>query len=337
MTQLRIGILGAGNMFDTHFRAFNALPEADVVAIGCGTRAAKKADSHDLVWVESAEAMADREDVDAVVVATPHTLHAAHALPCLRAGKDVMVEKPMDVSAEACQRMIDAARQANVTLMVAHSHRFWPAGRLTKSLIQDGAIGELQMVRDTLVTAGSLEGKTGGWHTDPTLAGRGLLIGYGCHVIDRLRWWFGSECEAVFATDLQFRTDAPLDTAGMMQLKFANGGVASFWWSQCTPLPGFPDMVCGAELVGTEGIIDCRTYGKLRIARQPKGEWELVYDQTQLPEARNQTFGTQAREFIDSITEGRPPEITGEDGLATVQIVQAAYQSSDAGTSIRLR
>ncbi len=337
MTQLRIGILGAGNMFDTHFRAFSALPEVEVVAVGCGSRAAKKADSHNLIWVESAGAMADRDDVDAVVVATPHTLHAAHALPCLRAGKDVMVEKPMDVSVEACRRMIEAAEQANVTFMVAHSHRYWSAGRLTKSLIQDGAIGELQMVRDTLVTAGSLQGETGGWHTDPTLTGRGLLIGYGCHVIDRLRWWFDAECEVVFATDLQFRTDAALDTAGMMQLQFAGGGVASFWWSQCTPPPGFPNMVCGAELVGTEGIIDCRTYGKLRIARQPRGEWELVYDQSQEPDARNQTFAAQAREFVGSIIDGRPPEITGEDGLAAVQIIEAAYQSSDAGTSIRLR
>jgi len=336
MVELRIGILGAGNMFDTHYRAFSAVPGAQVVAIGCGSRAAKKADEHDLVWVESAEAMADRDDVDAVVITTPHALHAVHAAPCLRAGKPVLLEKPMDVSVAACERVIRVAQEAGVNLMVAHSHRYWPAGRLTKSLIQDGAIGELTMVRDTLVTPGSLMGAAG-WQADPSLTGRGLLIGYGCHVIDRLRWWFDSECECVFASDLEFRTDAPVETAGMAQLRFLNGGVAHLWWNQCTPFPGWPDMVCGAEIVGTEGLIDCRTYGKLRIARPPTNEWELVYDQTQFPDARDQTFQAQAQEFVNSILEARPPEITGADGRAAVEIIEAAYQSSDAGTSVRLR
>jgi predicted dehydrogenase len=337
MTDVRIGILGSGNMFDTHFRAFSAVSGAQVVAVACGSRAARKAETHDLIWAESAQAMADRDDIDAVVVATPHALHAAHALPCLRAGKHVMVEKPMDVSVESCDRMIRAAETSKVTLMVAHSHRYWAAGRLTKSLLQDGAIGDLKMVRDTLVTAGSLEGAGGSWHTDPDVGGRGYLIGYGCHVVDRLRWWFGTDCEAVFASDLQFRTDTPVETAGMLQLRFLREGMASFWWNQCTPSPGFPDMVCGAELVGSEGIIDCRTYGRLRIARKQVGDWELVYDQMQAPDARDRTFEAQAREFVTSLLEQRPPEITGADGRAVVEIIEAAYRSADTGTSIRLR
>ena len=336
MLELRIGILGAGNMFDTHYRAFGAIPQARVVAIGCGTRAAKKADEHDLIWTESAQAMADRDDIDAVVVTTPHALHAAHATPSLRAAKHVLVEKPMDVSTAACDRMIRAAQESGANLMVAHSHRYWPAGRLAKSLIQDGAIGEPIMVRDTLVTAGSLK-DAAGWPTDPSLTGRGLLVGYGCHVVDRLRWWFDSECESVFASDFRFRADPQVETAGMMQLRFVSGGVAQFWWSQCTPPPGFGDLVCHAEVIGTEGIIDCQTYSRLRIARQPAGEWELVYDQTQFPDARDRTFQAQAQEFVDSILESRPPEITGADGRAVVEITEAAYQSSDTGTSVRLR
>ena len=128
--------------------------------------------------------------------------------------------------------------------------------------------------------------------------------------------------------------------------------MASFWWNQCTPSPGFPDLVCGAELVGTEGIIDCRTYAQLRIARatlrsseaaalrstsKQTGEWELVYDQTQAPDARDRTFADQAREFVASILEQRPPEITGYDGRATVEIIEAAYRSADTATSVRLR
>jgi predicted dehydrogenase len=336
MIELRVGILGAGNMFDTHYRAFTAAVGAKVVAVGCGSRAAKKADTYQLAWVESARAMAERDDIDAVVVTTPHALHAAHAIPCLRSGKHALVEKPMDISTAACDHMMETAAEAGVNLMVAHSHRYWPAGRLAKSLIQDGAIGELTMVRDTLVTAGCLKG-AGGWQIDPALAGRGLLIGYGCHVIDRLRWWFGTECEIVFASDLQFRTDSPMETAGMAQLRFLSGGLAHFWWNQCTPEPGWPDMACGAEIVGTEGVIDCRTYGRLRIGRHGVGEWELVYDQTQHPEARDRTFQAQAQEFVNSILESRPPEVTGRDGLAAVQIIEAAYQSSDTGTSVRLR
>jgi predicted dehydrogenase len=337
MADLRLGILGSGNMFDTHFRAFSAVPGVKVAAVACGSRAAKKAESLDLTWVESAQAMADRDDIDAVVVATPHALHAAHALPCLRAGKHVMVEKPMDVSVESCDRMIRAAEAAQVNLMVAHSHRYRAAGRLTKSLLQDGAIGELRMVRDTLVTAGSLRGAGGSWHTDPELAGRGYLIGHGCHVVDRLRWWFDRECEAVFASDLQFRTDAPLETAGMLQLRFVGNGIASFWWSQCTPSPGFPGLVCSAELVGTEGIIDCRTHGQLRIARRQVGDWELVYDQTQAPDARDRAFEAQAQEFVRSILEQRPPEVTGADGRAAVEIIEGGYRSADTATSVRLR
>jgi len=337
MSDLRIGIVGSGNMFDTHLRAFTAVPGAKVVAVACGSRAARKAETHDLIWVESAQAMANREDIDAAVIATPHALHAAHALPCLRAGKHVMVEKPMDVSVESCDRMIRAADAAKVNLMVAHSHRYWPAGRLTKSLLQDGAIGELRMVRDTLVKAGSLEGAGGSWHTDPELAGRGNLISHGCQVVDRLRWWFAGECEAVFASDLQFRTDAPMETAGMLQLRFVGNGMASFWWSQCTPSPSFAGLVCGAELVGTEGIIDYRTYGQLRIARKQVGDWELVYDQTQVPDARDRTFEAQAREFVQSILEQRPPEVTGVDGRAVVEIIEGAYRSADTATSVRLR
>jgi predicted dehydrogenase len=331
-------MIGSGDWATVHAKALSTIPEAEITAVTCGSRAAAYADTWDCTVEPSVKALVARPDVDAVVITTPHSLHKDHALMAIDAGKHILLEKPMAISVEECDRINAAAKDAGVTLMIAQSHRYWSGGAITKKLIQEGALGDLVMGRDSLLNPGYIKAEeSGNWRYNPELAGRGYFLGYGVHIVDRLRWWFNSEVESVFAKFENFRTDLPTETTGMVFLNFRSGACCTIWSSCSTPRPSWgQQLFCGAELLGTKGIMDVRTYSMVKMANEPHRDWQIVYDAAKEPNAMQNTFVKEDTEFISSVFEKRTPAVTGEDGRAAVEICLAAYESSNTGEAIKL-
>ena len=352
MAKVRLGIIGVGNMGRAHADGSRELEEATLVAVtdpahieGAGETFAEK---YGMECEPSLEALLARKDIDAVVVATPHSLHMDHCLMALAAGKHVLVEKPMEISLAKCDRIIEAAEQAGVKLMVAHSHRYWPGDVVAKNLIDEGAIGKIVMVRDALITPGyrlaQKPDEPKRWQLDTELYGTGGLIAWGCHNMDRFRYWFDSDAVEVYAHSWSLRTDVPgNETTHMIMLRFENGVSANLWYSEALPNPGWPkrDTYCRAEIVGEEGLIDVNPYLYVRVARKGSEEWEDVYD---LGEpwtspgrgAYLECFRNEDGDFVRCILDDTEPPITGLDGRKAVEMVVAAYQSGETNQTVKL-
>ena len=248
------------------------------------------------------------------------------------------MEKPLELTLEKCDAIIHAAEKANRKLMVAQSHRYWEGGAIAKRLLDEGAIGNLLMCRDVLAGPGYRKhNPERAWFTNPDLYGTGGLIAWGVHDTDRLRWWFNSEVDAVFARSYNLRTDVPGDiTSNMLMLSFQNGGSAHLIYSEALPPPGWKGFSCNAQLIGDEGLMDVDPYNQVKIARKGSGQWETVYDIKTVDDPRQKAFADEVRDFISCIVNNTKPPVSGADGRAAVEIALAAYRSSETGESVKL-
>ena len=351
MAEFGIGIIGVGSMGRQHADGFAVCSGAKLVAVNDPANIAdlgpKFAEKYQMDYEPTLEGLVARPDIDAVVVATPHALHMEHTLAAIKAGKHVLVEKPMEVSLEKCDRMIEAAQKAGVKLMVAHSHRYWPGDVVAKNLIDEGAIGKVVMVRDALIAPGYRRPRRPDeprhWMFETSLYGVGGLIAWGVHNMDRFRYWLDSDAVAVYAHSMSLRTEVPGNqTTHMIMIRFANGVSGNLWYSEALPEPGWPkeDTYCRAEIVGEEGLIDVNPYLYVRVARKGTKEWKDVYRLDEWPSdgpgARLECFQNEDNDFMRSVLDNTEPPITGLDGRKAVEMVLAAYKSGDTGELVNL-
>ena len=147
MSKIRIGVTGSGFMGRTHVDAASKLESTEPIAVAGGSRARKLADDYGLDVESDAAALAAREDIDAIIIATPHWLHIEQALIAADAGKHVLVEKPMATSVADCDRMIKAFADRGLVLSVGYHQRFRESNFRTRDLIQSGAIGQVHCIQ----------------------------------------------------------------------------------------------------------------------------------------------------------------------------------------------
>ena len=151
----------------------------------------------------------ERDDVDAVVVATPDQLHREMTMAALGAGKHVLCEKPMALTLEDCQAMIDASRNTDRKLMIGQICRFTPGFMRAKQLIDNGEIGELFFVESEYAHDYSkIPGTFSNWRLDPLRHG---FLGGGCHAVDLVRWIAGNPYEVAAFANKKMLTDWPTD------------------------------------------------------------------------------------------------------------------------------
>lgn len=254
-----------------------------------------------------------RDDVDAVAICTPNDLHEEIAVAAARAGKHVLVEKPMAATLAAADRMIDAARLARVVLMPAHNVRFAPPFVAAAQAVARGDIGTVTGVRAAFGHGGPhLWAPDATWFHDPARAGGGALIDLGVHVADLLRAVLGTEFTSVAAT--LHHAGAVEDDAHVLA-RFADGATGSFhtsWRSR----PG-PDHQL--TIIGTEGTLHLDSRTPLRRYAADGTQTDAVA----VPEGVSNPF----EQFVRAIA-GEPTSLSAIDGRASLAVVMAAYQAA---------
>jgi predicted dehydrogenase len=339
MAELRIGLVGSGFMGRTHAEAVAKYTHgARLVAVTGGTHAIELAQDYGIAEEESLEALLTRSDVDAVIVSTPQHVHAEQVVLAAHYRKHVLVEKPMAASVDDCRAMNRACGEAGVTLMVAFTQRFRRGNMEAKRLIDSGAIGPVRMIRETMV---GVDGRRTYPRWQQSRENGGTLLGYGVHSIDRIRWFAGSEVESVMAHSVS-PLEAEVEYSSMVFLQLANGISASLLCDMECPAPGFPHAAFHSWVIGQTGILDLDAYGELRMGTE--GTWRVLFQQEQIDwqkdgkfsPVRMQSFRDQDQEFIESVAEGRVPQITGIDGERAVEVALAAYASSGLRRSVNL-
>ena len=337
------GIVGAGIIAAVHADAIALLPAARLVAVtDVAAGAAREfAAARGCTAEPSLDDLLARRDVDVVCVCVPSGLHAEVGVRAAKAGKHLVVEKPVDVTLEAADRLLAAARQAGVTLTVMSQHRFDPGVTELKRLIDDGALGRL-----VLGEASTKWYRTQAYYDAAPWRGTwamdgGALLNQGIHYVDLLRWCMGPAVEvtAVCATQAH---DIEVEDTALAIVTFASGAVGTI---SATPAayPGFPQRLEITGTLGTVTVEDGRLVrtallGAPDAADPARGPAQSPAQATAADPAALDAavHAAQLADLLAAADEGREPAVSGQDGRDALEIVRAVYESSRAGRPVRL-
>ena len=269
------------------------------------------------------EAAADPR-VQAMYICTPHHLHREHAVMAARAGKHLMVEKPIARTIDEARDMVEEARRAGVNFMVAENYRYMFAVRKAKEIIDSGALGGLRLVQ--LQEEAKMAPSE--WRSTRLASGGGVLIDGGIHKIDILLYLSGMPRQ-IFAAALPPAgpADGEVEDGVVIMTRSEDGvvGVINHAWTAASN-PG----PCWISVSGLQG----RLYFEIRV---PKLMWNDGREEHTLAlEPDHYGLVPMVREFRSSILEGREPLTSGEAGLADLAVVLKAYESMERGVSLAL-
>jgi glucose-fructose oxidoreductase len=265
-------------------------------------------------------------DVDAVYIALPNFMHADFAIRAAKAGVHVLCEKPMAVTAAECEQMIGACDQADVRLMVAYRLHFEPLTLEVLDLVRQGRIGEPKYFNSSF----SMKVRPDNIRVDPIDRGGGTLYDIGVYCINAARTLFGADPREVVAASVNsgaaHLADVDESTAGI--LRFEGGRLASF-------VTSFNAAGYGSyDIVGTRGTIHVEPGYSYASGLS----YTMVAGQktTKKKIAPRDQFAAELLYFSTCVQEGRDPEPSGFDGWQDVRIIQALYESANAGKAIEL-
>ncbi len=346
---VRFGVAGCGAIGPTHAAAIARLPDAELVAVAdpVAGRAADVAGRFGAAAHASLDALLADRAVDVVCLCTPSGTHADGAVAALAAGKHVVVEKPMDVTVAACDRVLAAAAAAGRSVSVVSQHRFDPATERVKRLVDAGALGRL-----VLVTADVKWYRTqayydaGDWRGTWALDGGGALMNQGVHTVDLLLH-LGGPVRSVYA---QVRTAAhdriEVEDVAVATLAFASGAVGTL----VATTAAYDGLPVRLDLFGTAGTAvlegDALKLLKLRddpgqTAAEPAAAHAVaVAAGGTAASAASPAWGdahrAQLADVVHCLRTGARPRSDGHAGRAAVRLVRAIYDSARTGTAVEL-
>lgn len=338
--ELGIGLVGCGRVSTLHLDAASGVRGARLVAATdlVTERAERAAARYGAAICGSVEELVSRDDVDLVVVATPSGTHAELGALAARAGRHVLVEKPMDVDPAAARQLVTVCHERAVTLSVISQHRFDPGTVRLKT-----AIDELEI--DPVVLA---EGRVwwyrdedyyraDSWRGTRALDG-GALMNQGIHTLDLLRWLLGP------ATSISAHATTALHAIEMEDtltatIRFARGTLATLAVTTAAA-PGQAETLSFAGPQGTYRLESGTLVVHPADGPSPTTRADNSHETPEPTAARGSTdlaataHRAQLQDVVDAIRTARPPAVTGEDGLAAVELVTAAYRSARLGQQV---
>lgn len=284
--------------------------------------------------------------IEAVCITTPSGDHMDPALASIGAGKHVLIEKPLEITVERCDRIIAAAGKAGVKLSGVFQSRFYDAPRLVKDALDSGRFGRIMLADAQFKYFRSQEYYDSGvWRGTVELDGGGVLINQGIHAVDLLRWFMGGVARVGAFTSTLAHQRIDVEDAGVAALRFDNGALGIIEGTT----GAFPGAYKRIEICGTDGSVVLEEESiKLWTFRQETGEDALIRSRfadvnasvggVADPRVSN-TVGheRQIEDFADAILYDREPAVTGEDARTSVALVLAMYESAKTDAFVTLR
>ena len=335
------GIVGAGIIAAIHADAIALLPDARLIAVtdvAAGAAVAFAAD-RGCAAEPGLDDLLARRDVDVVCVCVPSGQHAEVGIRAAEAGKHLVIEKPVDVTLEAADRLLAAARAAGVALTVMSQHRFDPGVIALKRMIDKGALGTLVLGEASTKWYRTQEYYDSAlWRGTRAMDG-GALLNQGIHYVDLLRWCMGpvTEVSAVCTTQTH---DIEVEDTALAVVRFASGAVGTIG-ATTAAYPGFPQRL---EITGTEGTVTIEDGRLVRTAlREAVDPGNSAGSAPSVPSAAADPGGldaaihaAQLADLLAAADERREPAVSGQDGRDALEIVRAVYESSRTGRPVRL-
>ena len=345
---LGVAILGAGQVAVRHADAIREVPgvrlltvaDADAAQLSAWTQRHGHADT---VACANYQDAFSRDDVDLVIVSLPHRLHCEATLAAVQAGKHVLVEKPMALTLDECDRMIAAASRAGVVLAVGLTHHFRPVPAHAKALLDSGRLGRIAWASETAYTPWRYDARRD-WIFDRSQGG-GQLLANGVHYIDRLLWTIAGPADVHAPAQLvrakpigvsavngtYFHQDQPTvraDDGDVLFLRFDTGQAATIHLSG----HAHGAQSNAADYVCSHGALRY-TWDRL-YATDPGHPDDREYHEVEVP--KHLGFGAQLGNVAKAIRTRASPGVPGEWGRLVMRVLLAAEESAARGLEVRL-
>jgi len=272
------------------------------------------------------------EELDAALVAIPHSLLAEASIVALEAGCHLFVEKPMGINAGEAREVLEAARRAKRRVMVGYCQRFAEGRVRLKELLDRGGIGDI-----SAISAGKGSGRFKGWLMDPKMGG-GQLLFLGVHITDQILWTVDSDPQLVFA-QVNMDDETGVDDTSAYVIRFANGVLANVTVSMNVGT-GFDFL----EVLGSQGRVRAEWSSNIvQVVSRAIPEYSTLTTimprppgPAPAPAGNAAMFGAEMKEWVASLAEDRDPAITGEDGVRVLEIIDAVVESSRRGEPVAM-
>jgi predicted dehydrogenase len=274
---------------------------------------------HGLDLAGSLDAVLADPAIGAVLLATPHSLHAAQVMACAAARKQVFCEKPLALCRADAARMFDACRQAGTALAVGHNRRFWPSMAALRGTVASGELGTILHVEGHNSNENS-QNITAGWRLSPLESPGGGLTGAGLHVLDAFVGMLGPVRRVYARLNSLGAGPPPLDTA-MLAIDFASGATGALATVRATPL------YWRVHVFGTEGSAEVLDEGTMILRKTGAKPTQVSYPVIDVLRA-------ELDAFADTIERKRAFPVPEADVLATLSAFEAALRSMQSGNPV---
>ncbi|MCY4778219.1 Gfo/Idh/MocA family oxidoreductase [Sphingobacterium sp. UT-1RO-CII-1] len=341
-----IAIIGTGAIAEIHAKAIAEIGQAQLIGVYNRTvdKAVAFATRYDCDVFRSMDDISQDSRVSIVCICTASGFHLEPALKCLQSGKHCLIEKPLEISSERCDQLIEAASLYDRKLGVVFHSRFYPVSKVVKNAVDTGRLSELVL--------GSAYVK---WHRSPAyytsadwrgtwaLDGGGVLMNQAIHSIDLLQWFAGEVTSVHSIVRNILHKNIEVEDTVVAMLNFQNGAVGTIEATTAA----FPGAYKRIELIGTKGSIILEedylhTWDFDAVCVEDEG---IKKQYSSLPTAggvadpMNISYlghKMQIIDFIEAIEEDKKPLVDGAEGRKSVQIIEAIYKSAKTGKEVFL-
>lgn len=338
--KLRFGVIGCGRIAPKHTESILAIPTAELVAV-CDIvpeQAELFASKYNAEPYLDYKEMLKRDDIDIVTVATPSDLHAEIGIAAAKAGKHVMVEKPMAMTLKSADELIKACREAGVKLGVIHQNRFNKSIKILRSAMEEGRFGKLTHAQASVRWNRNDEYyKQAPWRGTKLQDG-GVLMNQSIHNIDLLQWMMGPAEEVFGFTRTALRHIEMEDVAGAV-IKFQNGAIGIIEAASTI----YPKNI--EETLNVFGATGSVVVGGIAVNRVEVWEFQDSEEEKKEIFASQENdppnvYGFGHREIIENmmaaIRTDSIPAVPGEEGRKALEIILAIYKCQETGQPVKL-
>lgn len=336
--QIKFALIGCGRISTNHIDAIKNAPHATLVAC-CDIieeKAKKVSDETGCRYYTDIEEMLLNEEIDVCSILTPSGMHAEHACIVAKHKINVLCEKPLDVTAEKMQKMIDCCKENTVKLGAVFQRRTFEAAIKTKEAIENGYLGKITLADAYLKYYRNQEYyDSGEWRATWELDGGGALMNQGVHGVDMINWMMGG-IESVDARCERLVWDIEVEDTAVVRVKYKNGAMGVIEGAT-TAYPGLDTVF---SIHGTRGSVSFGDEGFYY--------WKLEDKTIPMPEISGSMGGLNCQynttnyghtylveDMAMSVIEDRNPNITGEDAKNSVEVILNIYKSSKEKREIK--
>jgi myo-inositol 2-dehydrogenase / D-chiro-inositol 1-dehydrogenase len=343
MEKTKVAILGCGFIANIHMESYaRFVPDAQVVAVFGRNeqKAAAFAKEHGIEnYYTDLDELLAKSDCEVIDICTPNYAHYEACIKSAKSGRHIIVEKPIALTLEQADEMIETCKAEGKKLMYAEELCFAPKYERVRMLVESGAVGKLYMIKQ----AEKHSGPHSRWFYEKDLAGGGVMMDMGCHALAWFRWILGGnpKIKNVYASMATVMHDTECEDNAVTMVEFENGvlAMAEDSWAKHG---GMDDRI---EVYGDKGVSYADLFRGNSALTYSKDGYDYAMEKagtsqgwtfTAYEEAFNQGYPQELAHFIECVRKDLTPKVTGEDGRAVLEMIYAAYESAKTGKKVEL-